>query len=112
TPISGFSKAKATLDAAIIEARSTVKARGKPEPLAEWVTHDLRRTGVSTLAGLGFDSIVADKILAHQPAKLLGVAAVYQRHDFARERASALDAWAAHVTGMDSGNVVSLHASR
>jgi integrase len=97
TPISGFSKAKAALDAAV--------------PLPDWRTHDLRRTGVSTLARLGFDSIVADKILAHQPAKLLGVAAVYQRHDFARERAAALDAWAAHVTGTETGNIVRLRAS-
>ena len=111
TPVSGFSKAKAALDAAIVTARTeaAVKANGKAEPLAEWRTHDLRRSGVSTLARLGIDSIVADKILAHQPAKLLGVAAVYQRHDFARERAAALDAWAAHVTGINTGgNVVAL----
>lgn len=103
TPISGFSKAKAQLDKAIAEARGTA--------LDAWVVHDLRRSGVSTLARLGFDSIVVDKLLAHQPAKLLGVAAVYQRHDFARERAAALDAWAAHVTGQGGdGNVVALRA--
>jgi integrase len=106
TAVSGFSKAKATLDAAIVEARA--KSRGKPETLIEWRTHDLRRSGVSALARLGFDSIVVDKLLAHQPAKLLGVAAVYQRHDFARERAAALDAWAAHVTGTDADNIVQL----
>jgi integrase len=99
-PISGFGKAKLRLDAAI------TKARGKP--ITPWRTHDLRRSGVSTLARLGFDSIVVDKLLAHQPAKLLGVAAIYQRHDFARERAAALDAWAAHVTGERVDNVVPL----
>jgi integrase len=110
SPVSGFSKAKAALDAAIMKARgeAAAKANGRPEPLAEWRTHDLRRSGVSTLARLGFDSIVADKILAHQATKLLGVAAVYQRHDFARERAAALDAWAAHVTGQHIENVVPL----
>ena len=94
--------------AAIVKTRAetAAKAKGKPELLAEWRTHDLRRSGVSTLARLGFDSIVADKILAHQPVKLRGVARVYQRHDFARERAAALDAWAAHVIGSDKGNVV------
>jgi hypothetical protein len=70
--------------------------------------HDLRRTGVTTLAALGFDSIVVDKLLAHQPGKLRGVAAVYQRHDFARERAAALDAWAAHVIRIETNNVVRL----
>jgi integrase len=110
TAVSGFSKAKTSLDAAIIKARAEAadKVRGKSEPLAEWRTHDLRRSGVSTLARLGFDSIVVDKLLAHQPAKLLGVAAIYQRHDFARERAAALDAWAAHVTGAKQDNVMRL----
>jgi integrase len=100
TQISGISKAKAALDTVIADARAkAAKATGaKPTPLISWRIHDLRRSGVSTLARLGFDSIVVDKILAHQPAKLLGVAAVYQRHDFSRERAQALDAWAAHVT--------------
>jgi integrase len=112
TPVSGFSKAKTALDAAIAKARAEAAAtlKGKPEPLAEWRTHDLRRSGVSTLARLGFDSIVADKILAHQPAKLLGVAAIYQRHDFARERATALDAWASHVTGSVDSKVVPLRS--
>jgi integrase len=100
TPISGFSKAKAALDAAMAQTQAGAAGRLGPKPgapLAPWRLHDLRRTGVSTLARLGFDSIVADKLLAHQPTKLVGVAAVYQRHDFANERARALDAWAAHV---------------
>ena len=99
TAISGFSRAKARLD-----TRSEVSG---------WRLHDLRRTGVTKLAALGFDSVVADKLLAHKPAKLQGVAAVYQRHDFASERARALDAWAAHVVNTSEGtqpasNVVTL----
>jgi hypothetical protein len=70
--------------------------------------------GVSTLARLGFDSIVVDKLLAHQPGKLRGVAAVYQRHEFAKEQAAALDAWAAHViqSGAAAANVIKLHGGR
>ena len=106
TPISGFSKAKRDLDAAITRISERKPARSAPAP---WRLHDLRRTGVSKLAALGFDSIVADKLLAHKPAKLRGVAAVYQRYDFAQERARALDAWAAHVIGTEAGaNVVEL----
>jgi integrase len=84
THVSGFSKAKAALD--------------KAAKIADWRLHDFRRTGVSALAAMGFDSIVADKLLAHQPGKLSGVARVYQRHDFAPERKAALEAWAAHVS--------------
>ncbi|WP_133772176.1 hypothetical protein [Enterovirga rhinocerotis] len=59
---------------------------------------------------MGFDSIVADKLLAHKPAKLKGVASVYQRHDFAKERERALEAWAAEVTRAppETENVVKL----
>jgi integrase len=110
TPISGFSQGKRYLDRAIQRAREETAARAgrKPAPLVPWRLHDIRRTGVTTLAALGFDSIVVDKLLAHQPAKLRGVAGVYQRHDFAAERARALDVWAAHVLGFESGNIVPL----
>jgi integrase len=83
TPVSGFTKAKAALD----------KAAG----VMHWHLHDIRRTGVSALAAMGVDSIVADKLLAHQPGKLSAVARVYQRHDFATERKAALEAWATHI---------------
>ena len=74
TPISGISKAKITLDAAIVRSRTAAveKASPKPAGLTPWRLHDLRRTGVPVLARLGFDSIVADKLLAHQPAKRSG----------------------------------------
>ena len=105
TPISGFSRAKTALD----EAMARLGAK-----VAPWRLHDLRRTGVSTLARLGFDSIVVDMLLAHQAAKLRGVAAVYQRHEFAREQAAALDAWAAHAIqpGAATTNVIKLHGGR
>jgi hypothetical protein len=52
---------------------------------------------------------VVDKLLAHQPAKLKGVAAIYQRYEFAKERAQALDEWAAHVlTNAAGGNVTQM----
>jgi integrase len=108
TPISGFSKAKRDLDTAIARRINELKPVC-PAP-GPWRLHDLRRSGVTKLAALGFDSIVADKLLAHKPAKLRGVAAVYQRYDFAQERARALDAWAAHVVGAErASNVVELH---
>jgi integrase len=105
TSISGFSKAKARLDAAVAEARAKVGAATgtEPAPSVPWRLHDLRRTGASTLARLGFDTIAIDKLLAHQPTRLRGVAAIYQRYDFAEERARALDAWAEHVLTNDAG---------
>jgi integrase len=112
TPISGFSQGKRYLDAAIAKARAEAAAElgREPKAMTPWRVHDLRRTGVTTLAALGFDSILVDKLLAHEPAKLRGVAGIYQRHSFEKERAKALDAWAAHVTGGASENVVRLRA--
>lgn len=83
TPVSGWTKAKAALD--------------KAAKVTDWRLHDIRRTGVSILASMGFSPVVADLLLAHQPASLSTVARVYQRHDYAPERKAALKAWAAHV---------------
>ena len=88
-PVSGFSKVKIALDRAA--------------HVAGWRLHDFRRTGVSVLAGMGFDPVVADKLLAHQPHALSAVARVYQRHDFARERKSALEAWCDRVLRCANG---------
>lgn len=106
TPISGYSRAKVQIDAAIAKARAEAarKIGRDSAPLVPWRLHDFRRTGVSRLAAMGFDSIVADKLLAHKPAKLKGVASVYQRHDFASERRKALEAWSDHVAGETVGN--------
>ena len=105
TSISGYSKGKKALDAAIAEQSQDSHA------VSPWRLHDLRRTGVSKLAAIGFDLIVADKLLAHRPARLRGVASVYQRYDFWVERVRALDAWAAHVTGLGrTGNIVPIKA--
>jgi integrase len=62
-----------------------------------WRLHDLRRTCVSGMARLGIAPHVADKILNHQSGTITGVAAVYQRHEFLRERKDALERWGAHV---------------
>jgi integrase len=111
-PISNSSLPKRKLDAVIVAKRSEAaqKAGGEPETLEPYVFHDFRRTGVSTLARLGFDSIVVDKLLNHHPMKLRGVAGVYQRYEFAPERARALDAWAKWCTDAASlgDNVASM----
>jgi hypothetical protein len=62
--------------------------------------------GLDQLVVLGFDSIVVDRLLGYQPTKPYGVAGVYQQHEFARERAAALDAWVAHVLGIEANSVV------
>ena len=62
-----------------------------------WRLHDLRRTCVSGMAGLGVPPHVADKILNHRSGTISGVAAVYQRHDFLAERKLALERWGQYI---------------
>ena len=76
------------------------RAKRKLDELSKvtgWRLHDLRRTCVSGMARLGIAPHVADKILNHQSGTITGVAAVYQRHEFLRERKDALERWGAHV---------------
>ena len=65
--------------------------------VSHWRLHDLRRTTVSGMARLGVAPHVADKILNHVAGTISGVAAVYQRHEFLKERRDALERWGAHV---------------
>ena len=76
-----------------------------------WRLHDFRRSGVTRLAGMGTDSIVVDKLLAHKPAQLKGIAAVYQRHEFMDERRRALEAWAAHLTRPPGATILPFRAA-
>jgi integrase len=91
TPVSGWSRAKVSIDAAVDNAANDAK------PLPHWTIHDLRRTVASGLAGLGVALPVVEKILNHVSGSFGGVAGVYQRHAFADEKRDALDKWAARV---------------
>jgi len=121
TPISGFSDAKERIDALMSADKTSrdseaSKNAGKniPAPAPSWTWHDLRRTGVTVMARLEIVPYVADLTLNHVPASIKGVVAIYQRHHFMKERAEALDVWAAHVLQVAaetqqpdvSGNVV------
>ena len=96
-PIRGFNSAKAQLDSAIAAAGDKVMA---------WRFHDFRRSGVTTLAGMGFSPHVCDRILNHITGSIQGVAAVYQKHEFLAERKAALDAWAAMILAASEGKAV------
>ena len=120
-PISGFSRAKVRLDADMLTlAREDTEAAGDdPDEvtLAPWRLHDARRTLATALQRLGVRFEVTEAVLNHTSgASRTGVAAVYQRHDWAEEKRAALDAWGEHcrrlVDGADEAdNVVPLRAN-
>ena len=49
------------------------------------------------MARLGVNLPVIEKILNHVSGSFAGVAGIYQRHDFAGEKRTALQAWADHI---------------
>jgi integrase len=128
TPVSGFSRAKRRLDAAMVKARRQSLglpekdadlrkalgiADGKPLPaeIPAWIFHDLRRTAATGMAGLNFPPHIVDKVLNHVSGTIRGVAAVYNRFEYLAERRAALEAWGRYVDSLvteATTNVVAL----
>ena len=112
TSVSGYSRAKNRLDKAI-DALAEKQDALPPPP---WRVHDLRRTLATGLQRLGVRFEVTEAVLNHVSGSKSGVAGIYQRHDWAQEKAVALEAWAGHVelllTGADKANVVHLGARK
>ena len=107
-PISGFSRSKRRLDAAMAKARD-IGATAIPN----WTLHDLRRTATTGMARLNFPPHVVDRILNHSGGTIRGVAAIYNRFAYVDERRAALEAWGRYVSGLvtpAAANVVPLRA--
>lgn len=94
---SGWSRCKSRLDERIGAAHG--------EPLDHWTPHDLRRT-MSTLMNdrLGVLPHVVEAILNHVSGSKGGVAGVYNKALYLRERAEALSLWAGHLASIVSGH--------
>ncbi len=71
--------------------------------IPEWRTHDIRRTTATGLQKLGVALQVTEAILGHKSGSRSGVIGVYQRHNYAPEKRTALEAWGAHVMGLVEG---------
>ena len=65
-----------------------------------WVIHDLRRTLATGLQKLGVSLQVVETVLGHTSGSRAGIVGVYQRHDYAQEKAAALEAWGKHVMAL------------
>lgn len=102
TAVSGFARAKERLDTLTIA------------DMPHWTLHDLRRTFASGCARIGINLPVIEKILNHVSGSFRGIVGVYQRHEFADEKRSALEAWGRFVTELVSGgpakNIVRIKA--
>jgi integrase len=68
-----------------------------------WTIHDIRRTVATGLQRLGVQLPVTEAVLGHTSGSRGGIVGVYQRHDYAQEKAAALEAWGAHVIRLTGG---------
>jgi integrase len=94
TGFNGWGYAKRTLDARIAEG-------GKP--LAHWTLHDLRRTVATRMAELGVQPHIIEAVLNHVGGHKGGIAGVYNRATYDKEKREALNLWAEHVMALVEG---------
>jgi integrase len=103
---SGWSKSKARLD----QRLASTGAEMKP-----WVLHDLRRSFVTLMNELGIAAPHVVEVCVNHLGGVgkSGVAGVYNKAVYRREKAAAMDAWADFVADLIAGqrrpgNVVAL----
>jgi integrase len=104
-PIGGWSKIKHELDAAMLAlAKEERGAIIKP-----WRLHDLRRTCATGMAGIGIQPHVVEACLNHVSGAKAGVAGIYNREMYEKEKREAFERWAEHVERVaTAGKVVTL----
>ena len=86
--------------------------RKLPAEMPQWQLHDLRRTARSLMARAGVRPDIAERVLGHAIA---GVEGVYDRHQYADEKADALARLAALVRDIVQppvANVVPMKSKR
>jgi integrase len=88
TGFSGWGKAKEKLEARVAEAE---------KPLEHWTVHDLRRTVATRMAELGVQPHIIEAVLNHVSGHKGGVAGIYNRATYDKEKRDALNLWAEHV---------------
>jgi integrase len=87
TPVSGFSKIKPRLDAAMLAlARSE---RGEDFVISPWRIHDLRRTCSTGMGDIGIAPHIIEAVINHISGTKGGVAGVYNRACYETEKREA-----------------------
>jgi integrase len=83
SPVSGFSK--------------MLRRLSEGSQTSDWRLHDLRRTAASGMARAGVAPHVVEKVLNHISGTISGVAAVYNRYGYDREKREALETWGEYL---------------
>ena len=107
-PVSGFSRAKRRLDAAMLAAKRDDSGERRADSALD--PHDLRRTAATGMARLNIPPHVVDKVLNHVSGTIRGVAAVYNglsisRSGAPRSRHGAVTSRCTSTQGDEGANV-------
>ena len=94
TGFGGWNTAKRELDA---------RLTGAGNVLPYWTLHDLRRTVATGMAELGVQPHIVEAVLNHVSGHKGGVAGIYNRATYDKEKREALNLWAEHVTALVEG---------
>jgi integrase len=97
TPVSGWSRVKRRVNAAMLEL---AQERGAGTAIPPWTFHDLRRAVVTGMGNLGIRDDVIELCVNHQSGRRGGVAGVYNRSQLLPERTEAFQRWALHLAGI------------
>jgi integrase len=83
------------------------------KPLPHWTPHDLRRTAATMMGECGVQPHVIEAALNHVSGHRAGVAGIYNRATYEREKAIAFDLWAERLMAIvedRESNIVMLQA--
>jgi integrase len=94
TGFGGWNAGKLELDARIANGRKA---------LEHWTLHDLRRTAATRMAELGVQPHIVEAVLNHVSGHKSGVAGIYNRATYDKEKREALNLWAEHVMATVEG---------
>jgi integrase len=94
-----YNDSKIALDQRIAAAR---QAAGL-EPMQPWVVHDVRRSCATHMAEIGIQPHIIEAVLNHVSGHKAGVAGVYNKAAYEKEKRVALAMWAEHIMALVEG---------
>jgi integrase len=98
-PFTSWSRGKSLLDAALVAGGNK---------FAPWTLHDLRRSVATGMAELGVAPHIVEAVLNHVSGHKAGVAGVYNRATYEKEKRIALATWAEHVLAAVEGRTATV----
>lgn len=105
TAVSGFSRAKARLNAAMakINAEEAEDKGLEPQAIKPFVIHDTRRTFARGCQKGGTPPEVVERLLGHVSDVKSGLKGTYQTYEFEPERIEAMNKWADSLLSIANG---------